>query len=161
MLEKYLIQDCSYLHLCTFSKQNHIAGWQTYKIQNCLDSLSILGTPPKDFKKMCNPEVKYFTRLNIYGQTDKQSDRTWCRADPTSSGSTKTFYTLILNQNIHTNLSYSIYFDIFSSDFFWYIFWSKIQHNIIWIFNPNVWSLIFFKISTFHKCFVSRPNPHK
>ena len=110
---------------------------------------------------MCNPEVRYFTHLIIYGQTDGQSDRTWCRADPTSSGSTKTFYTLIINQNIHTNLSYSIYFDIFSSDFFWYIFWSKIQHNIIWILKPNIWSFIFFQNFHFSQVFCSSPKSSK
>ena len=48
---------------------------------------------PKDFRKICHPEVKILKSLVNCGQTDRHSDRhsdeTRCRADPTSSGSAK------------------------------------------------------------------------
>ena len=48
---------------------------------------------PRDLRKMCHPEEKILNSLVNCGQTltqtDRQTDETRCRADPTSSGSAK------------------------------------------------------------------------
>ena len=48
---------------------------------------------PKDFRKICHPEVKILKSLVNCGHSDTQTDRqtveTRCRADPTPSGSAK------------------------------------------------------------------------
>ena len=44
---------------------------------------------PKDFRKICHPEVKILKSLVNCGHSDRHTVETICRADPTSSGSAK------------------------------------------------------------------------
>ena len=52
---------------------------------------------PKDFRKICHPEAKILNSLVNCAHSDGQTVRTRCRADPTSSGSSK-------NQNYLENV---------------------------------------------------------